>query len=357
MGHGAGGRGIYNPRSIMPRNAEVIRQWTILKEIEAAREGVTIDRLATLCKVTTRTIRRDLDALQDAGFPLYDDRAGSKTRWKLNGQALKRLETTFSLAELSALYFSRTLVECLAGTPFQADLRRAFDKLEGVLTPRMRQFLDRLPSVVAVKSGGWRKPETPKQREIIARLLEATLQHRRASMQYHSLSSRSLKSYVVDPYQLVYGQGGLYLTAYVPEYGAMRTFAAERIRDLTLLEERFEPIEDAARDLYAHSMGIHDAPPESIAIVFAPDAAPYVRERQWHPTQTIKDHPDGSITLSLTVCNDPILRSWILGFGRSARVAAPVALARQIRDELERALRGYNDDQRVAQNSRSARRT
>ncbi|MBI3263461.1 MAG: transcriptional regulator [Acidobacteria bacterium] len=327
----------------MPRNAEVVRQWTILKEIEAARlEGVTIDTLARLCKVTTRTIRRDLDALQEAGFPLYDDHSDHKTRWKLNGQALKRLETTFSLAELSALYFSRTLVECLAGTPFQSDLRSAFDKLEGVLTPRMRQFLDRLPTVVAVKGGAWRTPEHPKQREIVARLLEATLQHRRASMQYHSLSSRRVKTYLVDPYQLVYGQGGLYLTAYVPAYGAIRTFASERISELTLLESRFEPVEDVASDLYAHSMGIHDAPPESIEILFTPEAAPYVRERVWHPTQTIKEEPDGSMTMSLSVCNDPTLRSWILSFGRSARVMAPETLARQIRDELDRARDAYN---------------
>ena len=60
----------------MPRNAEVIRQWTILREIERARAGgVTIDTLATLCEVTTRTIRRDLQALEEAGFPIYDDRS------------------------------------------------------------------------------------------------------------------------------------------------------------------------------------------------------------------------------------------------------------------------------------------
>ena len=60
----------------MPRNAEVIRQWTILREIERARgAGVTIDDLASLCGVTTRTIRRDLQALEEAGFPLYDDKS------------------------------------------------------------------------------------------------------------------------------------------------------------------------------------------------------------------------------------------------------------------------------------------
>ena len=67
----------------MPRNAEVIRQWTILREIERSRgTGCTIDELAALCEVTTRSIRRDLQALEESGFPLYDDKThdDGKTR-------------------------------------------------------------------------------------------------------------------------------------------------------------------------------------------------------------------------------------------------------------------------------------
>ena len=61
------------------RNAEVIRQWQILREIEGRRTGVTIHELAERVKVTTRTIRRDLQALQEAGFALYDEGDGNET--------------------------------------------------------------------------------------------------------------------------------------------------------------------------------------------------------------------------------------------------------------------------------------
>src|SRR5262249_32742669 len=91
----------YHP--LVPRNVEVIRQWTILREIENARAaGVTIDELATLCDVTTRTIRRDLQALEEAGFPLYDDRShdDGKTRWRVNGQAFKGLSAGLTVSEL-----------------------------------------------------------------------------------------------------------------------------------------------------------------------------------------------------------------------------------------------------------------
>jgi predicted DNA-binding transcriptional regulator YafY len=109
------------------RNAEVIRQWSILRDLESSRR-LTIDDLAGRTGVTTRTIRRDLEALQAAGFPLFDEVHDGKKYWTLEQRAFRRLDdTSFTLAELSALYFSRTLVECLAATPFQQDVAAAFD--------------------------------------------------------------------------------------------------------------------------------------------------------------------------------------------------------------------------------------
>src|SRR6266542_2936857 len=147
----------------MPRNAEVIRQWTILREIERARgSGATIDDLAALCGVTTRTIRRDLQALEEAGFPLYDDRShdDGRTRWRVNGQAFKGLAAGLTLSELCALYFSRALVESLSANPFQDDVRSAFEKLGAVITPHMRQFLDQLPRIISTKPEGARRAES-----------------------------------------------------------------------------------------------------------------------------------------------------------------------------------------------------
>src|SRR6185503_17056844 len=161
----------------MPRNAEVIRQWTILREIERARgSGVTIDDLAAQCAVTTRTIRRDLQALEEAGFPLYDDRThdDGRTRWKVNGQAFKGLAAGLTVSELCALYFSRTLLESLSGTPFRDEVESAFEKLSSGLTPHMRQFLDQLPRVIATKADPARRKDDPRRQEIIARALEAT---------------------------------------------------------------------------------------------------------------------------------------------------------------------------------------
>jgi predicted DNA-binding transcriptional regulator YafY len=335
----------------MPRNSEVVRQWTVLREIERARSsGVTIDDLASLCGVTTRTIRRDLQALEEAGFPLFDDRSADdgRTRWQINGQAFKGLAAGLTLAELCALYFSRTLLESLSGTPFREEVERAFEKLASALTPHMRQFLDQLPHVIitkaATRSGPTDAPDS-RQAQVVARALEATLHLRQATIVYYSKSSERTKSYLIHPYRLAYAQGGLYLLAYVPEYAEVRTFATERIQDISLLDERFTPDVDY-RELpetaFPHSLGVHSGPPERIEIDFQPGVADYVRARQWHPSQQVSDLPAGGVHVTLDVCIDRALHGWILSFGPSARVVSPETLAHEIARQIDAARALYN---------------
>ena len=313
---------------------------------------MTIDDMAQRTGVTTRTIRRDLEALQSAGFPLYDDVQDGKRYWILEHRAFRRLdETGFTLAELSALYFSRTLVECLAATPFQRDVSSAFDKLAGALTPGMRQFLDRLPLAIQAKPEPGKRVaaagESSETRRAapgarVAQLLDAILHHRQVQMRYHSFSSNREKTYTLEPYRLVFAQGGLYVIGFVPEYGELRTFAVDRVAQVSLTEDRFEPLE-LPEDAFAHSLGINQGTPERIEVRFAPKIARYVRERIWHPSQKTTDEPDGSLRLTLDVCNDWALKSWVLGFGQMVTVVAPDTLRDEILAELHGARANYDN--------------
>lgn len=320
----------------MPRNQEVIRQWKILHALESSRHGATIDGLARELEVTTRTIRRDLAALQEAGFALYDERdEAGRARWCIDGQALKGVDTGFTLAEVCALYLSRHLLEAVAGTPFQRDLTHAFERLEKNLAPRMRQFLDRLPFVLAAKPGP-RSPESASP-DVVARLLDATLHHRVARMRYHSISSARDKDYLVHPYRLTFAHGGLYLLAFVPDYEDVRTFAVDRIASVSLEKQSFTPTRQIGDDAFANSLGVNTGPAAPVEIAFGGEVAPYIRARVWHPSQQIRDDGAGGLVLTMDVCHDWALRSWILSWGRFARVIAPASLVTDVRTDLQAA--------------------
>jgi predicted DNA-binding transcriptional regulator YafY len=205
----------------------------------------------------------------------------------------------------------------------------------------MRAFLDQLPRVIATKADPMRRHDNPRQQRFIARALEATLHLRQARLTYHSKSSDRTKTYLVHPYRLAYAQGGMYLLAYVPEYQAVRTFAVERIQDVSLLEERFTPIEELPDEAFPHSLGVHSGAPEHVEIAFEPAVVDYVRAREWHPSQRIRDGESGAVVMTLDVCRDRALQSWILSFGPFARVVAPETLAREIAEQLSEAKARY----------------
>ena len=325
----------------MPRNQEVIRQWKVLHALESSRHGATIDALARELDVTTRTIRRDLEALQAAGFALYDEKdEDGKTRWRVDGQVLKGLESGFTLAELCAMYLSRHLLESVAGTPFQRDLINAFGRLEKMLSPRMRQFLDRLPSVLAAKPGP-RARGRDSSADLVGRLLEATLHFRVATMRYHSVSSGRTKDYLVHPYRLAFAQGGLYVLAYVPDYEDVRTFAVDRIASVSLEKQTFTPKVPIGDDVFANSLGVNTGPAERVEVEFDRRVAAYVRARVWHASQQLRDEQDGRLLLTMDVCHDWALRSWILGWGPFARVVSPARLVSAIQSDLESARGRY----------------
>jgi len=325
----------------VPRNQEVIRQWKVLHALETARHGVAIDALADDLGVTTRTIRRDLAALQEAGFPLYDEKdAEGRVRWRLEGQVLKGLEAGFTLAELCALYLSRNLLESVAGAPFRRDLGMAFARIEKMLSPRMRQFLDAMPGVLAAKANPAATGDDARA-DMMARLLEGTLHHRVATMRYHSVSSGREKDYLIHPYRIAFAQGELYLLAFVPEYDDIRTFAVSRIEAVSLEKPTFTPRKDLADDVFGNSLGVYSGPTAPVEIEFEARIAPYVRARVWHPSQEVRDAEAGRVRLSMQVCHDWALRSWILGWGPLARVLAPASLANEIQSDLQSASTRY----------------
>jgi predicted DNA-binding transcriptional regulator YafY len=210
----------------MGRNAQLIRQWAILKQIETTR-WTTITDLSEHHAVSTKTIRRDLAALMEAGFPLYDERYEGKVYWRLNEEYKGLTLANLSLSETAALYFSKKLVVNLAAPPFSSDIASAFKKIEGALPERNIQFLDGLDSIITVRADAPKDFEQSKQ--AVRVLMEAISEEVAVRMTYFSVHSQQKKQYIAHPYHMLYFRGGLYLFAYVPEYEQIRTFAVERI--------------------------------------------------------------------------------------------------------------------------------
>ncbi|HEX8027415.1 MAG TPA: WYL domain-containing transcriptional regulator [Vicinamibacterales bacterium] len=301
------------------------RGLTLAEAQEAAGEGVS-----------DRTIRRDFEALTQAGFPIETSKRDGKTAFNLNRDVFGGVAAAgFSLSELCALHLSRAVLTAVAGGPFRESLASAFDKLYDALPPSMWKFIESLPDALGAKEHISR-PQAGASAKAIETLMSAILGRKRVRMRYHSFSSQQVKDYIVEPYRLAYAQGGLYLQAFVPDYGGeMRTFATQRIDTAVALEETFNPVENSPADVFPDSLGAFSGTPETVVIEFSAAEAPYVRERQIHASQVIEELSDGRIRLTMSVVIDWELQAWVMGFGPAARVLQPQTFASRIVDSLD----------------------
>lgn len=317
------------------RNAEVIRQWKILKTVEAGRHTTT-QALADALGVTERTIRRDVEALQEAGFPLYDEREDGRKVWRLVPGYKQKLTQSFSLSELAALYFGKNLLSYLGGAPFARDLESAFAKIREALPAKSLPYLARIQDLFAARPDPAK--DYSKKKDVIAGLVDATLHQRQANVAYYSFNSKRTKAYLLDPYRLVYYHGGLYLYARAHEHGEVRTFAVERIERIEVLETTFEVPKDFNVSEYARgAFGIAGGKAEDVVLEVDAAVAAYVRERVWHESQSVEERPDGGLVLRMKVAPGFELKSWIKSFLPHVRVQEPASLRQEIKGELEAA--------------------
>jgi len=126
----------------MARNEQLIRQHKILQILERVRYGKMISELRDelvdelgLSSLHTRSVRRDLEALQAAGVDVavHDENRGKV--WKLGTRAKATHKITASASELIALSLGRDLMYPLAGTPFWIGIESFWNKLQEELPP------------------------------------------------------------------------------------------------------------------------------------------------------------------------------------------------------------------------------
>ena len=189
------------------------------------------------------------------------------------------------------------MLSFLGGAPFGPDLESAFAKIREALPAKSLPFLSRIQELFSARPDPWK--DYSKKQDVIAGLIDAILHQRQARVAYYSFNSRRTKSYDLDPYRLVYYRGGLYLYARAQEYGEVRTFAVERVQKVEVLDQGFEVPADFSPTEYARSaFGIFGGKAETVELVFDAGIAGYVRERNWHESQTLADEADGGVRLT-----------------------------------------------------------
>ncbi len=310
----------------------IVRQWIVIRHL-ARPTGATVRELAELCSVSQKTIRRDLEDLQAAGFPLNEE-AGPRGRksWVLRFRE-QSPGLGFSYDEALALYMSRLFMVPLAGTHLDQAAQSAYGKLRAQLSPGAIRFVHRLGGGLYVTRTG--VSDYSGKTEVIDTLAHALAEGHEVVMLYHSASSTEPVEYHVEPYGLCLHRSALYLVAWSRDHGEFRTFKLNRIHEVEDKGFAFVRRPFELEKFLAGSFGVfHGDGDVQVCIRFSPQVAQYVRESNWHPSQKLQAQPDGSLLLHLRLSDTIEVKSWLLSFGAQAEVLSPPELREEVMEEV-----------------------
>jgi predicted DNA-binding transcriptional regulator YafY len=175
-------------------------------------------------------------------------------------------------------------------------------------------------------------------------VLGALIERRRLKIRYHGRRRDQESERVVSPQRLTQYRNSWYLDAWCHEAKGLRSFALERIREQTLLDQPAREV--AAADLSAHfdaSYGIFSGPAEHTAdLRFTPEMARWVSEEVWHPDQHGAFEDDGSWRLRVPFGSARELIMDLLRYGGEVEVLAPDFLREAVAAEARKTAAIYS---------------
>ena len=205
------------------------------------RGRMTAAQLAEELEVSVRTVHRDVEALSEAGVPIYADRGPHGGVRLVEGYRTRLTGLTSEEAE--ALFLSGLpgpAAELGLGTVVAA----ARLKVLAALPPELRTRATRIAERFHLDAPGWF--QSPEPLPHLGTLASAVWDNRRVSIVYRRPEKTVTRD--LDPLGLVLKAGVWYLAGRAA--GQVRTYRLSRIVAVTVLDERFE--RPPGFDLAAH---------------------------------------------------------------------------------------------------------
>ncbi len=342
------GPGVYRKGEL----GQVARALRVLDALRGFKHGRWVSEVATEVGASERTVRRDIDELQDAGFDI------EVTRRENRSFAVLVTERTYAPISITkrerfTLLAVRNVFDVLQGTPFLDDVRSVMTKLEQRMSEKERTELTAFGDRFVYMPDHGTKSYAGKD-DIIDAVQTGILSRKVVRYRYADSRGRARDGFLA-PFGMVLYRHGLYVIGARLEKAdsdasasPLAMFAIERFTEAEHMRAREFALPDSfnIREALHGAFGPHlvDAGgPYEVVVEFSREKALLASSRTWHPTQEIERLRNGALRIALRVPHLAPVVSWILEWGPHARAIAPAQLVAEVKAELGQALAHYQD--------------
>jgi len=291
-------------------------------------------RIAREIEVSTKTIHRDIEFMRDRlNLPIEFDYFHKGFYYTAEVSAFPTMQITEG--EIFALVVAEKALQQYRGTSFEKPLLSAIRKMEQALPDTISLNLADIEQTISFRT----RAEPILNLQIFDALAKAVAQRQQLMLQYRK-PGQPVEPRLVDAYHLANINGEWFLFAYDHARKDLRTFVPARIQSAKPTGKIFQrtekfSLEKRLRD----SFGVHAGEGKfNVVLRFTPRAADYIREKKWHPSQTLRELSDGGAVLKMTLSSLAEVQRWVLSWAGEATVLQPPELAESVRAAAKKIL-------------------
>jgi predicted DNA-binding transcriptional regulator YafY len=333
------------------RNEQLIRQHKLLQLLEISRFGRTLAELRDelvadlgLTNLHERTVRRDVEALQAAGFDIQSETVQRGKVYMLGSSSTGVHEIGISATELIALSIGREMLYPLLGTQYWRGIETFWNKVQETVPNGVFDHYARYRKTLHVF--GTPSKSYEQHEGMLKTINRAILEHRVVEIEYESVG-KAATTRKIEPYGLAVYQSSIYVVAAAPEVEEpserLRNWKLDRFRHATALDKYFKP--DPQIDLPSHlgkSIGIFSGDEATqVRIRVGQHAAAWVGEDPWHHEQTLEAQPDGSSILTVPASHPREVLPKVLSLGADAEVLEPRSFREAVAEAVQKMAAHY----------------
>jgi len=309
------------------RNDQVVRILRLIRDL--ARIGASdLYQLAERYGTTTRTIRRDFDALRECGIPVLSEPGeGARVRWYIDTSSSSKLTNMLEASHFLALRVAMAEAGALRrNESLFAVMEDISTRIEHALGPKQRDALREIDRCfLSWEKFAWK--EAP--HDVMWPLVGAISSRRQCVVSYRAPSGGNTeKRYRVLPLRLVVHNGAMYLHAWQSHYKTVLLLNLQRLQKLEVLDEVGEVPPEYDPDTLEHSaFGVFIGKTmEKFELRFDAFARPYIEERSWHPSQELEPLADGGVVLRFSCTPSYEVSNWVASWQQHVEVISPKKL-------------------------------
>lgn len=192
---------------------------------------ISATKLAEMFEVTTRTIYRDIDTINEAGIPIVTypgvkGGIGIMEEYKIE-------KGIFTVSDITSLLIG------LGSIPLSGeDVITTIAKIKGLLPKEHMNKIEAKSNKIAIDYTTWQGIKSlPANIEEIRTALD---ENRFLSFQYYDRSGKETTR-IIEPYRLIFKDSNWYIQTFCTSRQDFRTFRLSRMSSLQVLDETFIP--------------------------------------------------------------------------------------------------------------------